>query len=604
MSRNRLDFSAFKFTDFGSKNNESEQKNDKKWSDASKEANSFFKHRHEWQNNMQNALINSSKYNDVIFVICNEIPPQTISMASENRDDGAVHTQSQNLNGIGMEDGSLSDCDSLDENCGLDSTNKNRKKIGGIRALFAAHSPVFSTMLFGSMMESNPNNDVIINDISVENFLWLKKYIYNCNPILKATNVCDIIQIADKYSIDVLKHICIQFIVGEVFDDNFNAFLHIMTQLYISHMSHIVNEILNDTKIKLRKNDDTWSVDAIVNTSNVSKVIQMGMEYSIDRLVGSSIDFIVTTLNDNKNSKNDKNSENNNNNNSNNNNIDNDNKKKENTNDNNNNNDSKININEDDKVDFSGMFGLEGWCKDNGNESKKTEKENENKNENEEKTGKENVSDDKNNDESNKDGKKLEQEEKKQDLLKENDKDKEKEKEKEINKEKAKHELVEHLDSCGVLRELEQFLINKNKVKLEASVIECKIVLLFAMIYNGNYISLDKCKLDFVITMIEKYCNDGLMSGVVLNAQSQVSRLIESLCCLIKTFSVESNCNYPQKMEILVSSSILSLLLTFLNKHWFDWLTNSLMIESTTMDQGKLNLVYLVSIVFSIFFHL
>jgi len=88
----------------------------------------------------------------------------------------------------------------------------------GIRALFAAHSPVFRRMLFGSMMESNPSNEVILSDITVAAFKYLRSTFYNVfdresfDSVLSAQIVVDVLFSAQKYLIDPLVTKCISFI--------------------------------------------------------------------------------------------------------------------------------------------------------------------------------------------------------------------------------------------------------------------------------------------------------------------------------------------------------------------------------------------------------
>ena len=53
------------------------------------------------------------------------------------------------------------------------------EELYGIRALFASQSVVFRNMLYGNMMESNPSNEVILNDITVNAFKYLRNTFYN-----------------------------------------------------------------------------------------------------------------------------------------------------------------------------------------------------------------------------------------------------------------------------------------------------------------------------------------------------------------------------------------------------------------------------------------
>ena len=49
---------------------------------------------------------------------------------------------------------------------------KEKEELYGIRSLFASQSIVFKNMLYGQMVESNPNNNVILSDITVLAFKY------------------------------------------------------------------------------------------------------------------------------------------------------------------------------------------------------------------------------------------------------------------------------------------------------------------------------------------------------------------------------------------------------------------------------------------------
>lgn len=59
--------------------------------------------------------------------------------------------------------------------------------------LFAAQSIVFDKMLFGNMIESQPNGNVIIHDIDVSTFKWIKKYVYGLNSMLTPDNIVQVL---------------------------------------------------------------------------------------------------------------------------------------------------------------------------------------------------------------------------------------------------------------------------------------------------------------------------------------------------------------------------------------------------------------------------
>ena len=142
-----------------------------------------------------------------------------------------------------------------DDNAGINTT-----RFGGIRLLFAAQSPVFKQMLFGSMMESNKSTDVIIHDLTIKQFQWLKAYVYHIDDIaqINPDNVVNILQMSDKYMIEELTNICIKYICFIVHKDATNEkFVSILHQLCDKNMTLVVNNIL--ARIKFNKDDVTNS---------------------------------------------------------------------------------------------------------------------------------------------------------------------------------------------------------------------------------------------------------------------------------------------------------------------------------------------------------
>ena len=79
-------------------------------------------------------------------------------------------SENVNVNDLALD----SDEFDINTNPSVSKDNVNTHRFGGHRLLFAAQSEVFKQMLFGSMMESDKSNDVIIHDLNVEQFKWLK----------------------------------------------------------------------------------------------------------------------------------------------------------------------------------------------------------------------------------------------------------------------------------------------------------------------------------------------------------------------------------------------------------------------------------------------
>ena len=83
----------------------------------------------------------------------------------------------------------------------------NTEDIHGVKFLFCAHSEVFKNMFCSDMMESN-DNKVIIRDVTIKAFKYIKKYTHGLNPKLEYQDTVDILYAAQKYIIDDLVKKC------------------------------------------------------------------------------------------------------------------------------------------------------------------------------------------------------------------------------------------------------------------------------------------------------------------------------------------------------------------------------------------------------------
>ncbi|MCP5017378.1 MAG: BTB/POZ domain-containing protein [Ketobacter sp.] len=72
-------------------------------------------------------------------------------------------------------------------------------KCHSIRALFAIHSPVFKSMLYGN---------VILRDMTREIFACLRSFFYGFNANINHKNVIGLFYHSDKYLITPLKNEC------------------------------------------------------------------------------------------------------------------------------------------------------------------------------------------------------------------------------------------------------------------------------------------------------------------------------------------------------------------------------------------------------------
>eukprot|EP01084_Bolivina_argentea_P034165 63231_1 len=130
------------------------------------------------------------------------------------------------------------------------------KEYHALRALFAIHSRVFETMLYGSMIESSLDS-IELQDIKPNTFEFLRLFCYGLDPVLNAKNVVGILQCSDKYLIEPLKKACIQYIssINITSDGNSSDFLKLLIQLNHYNLTDKIVEIID--KVKIRCNFDS-----------------------------------------------------------------------------------------------------------------------------------------------------------------------------------------------------------------------------------------------------------------------------------------------------------------------------------------------------------
>ena len=138
------------------------------------------------------------------------------------------------------------------------------EKIYGIRMCFACQSKVFKNILFeninknGTSSSNNYDNNkkllVIINDIDINTFKWLKKYCYSINPKININNIISIIKMADKYKIEALYEDCINFIINNLINpQQVDQLVQLFIQLQKFNLNDALKFILNYTKANAKE---------------------------------------------------------------------------------------------------------------------------------------------------------------------------------------------------------------------------------------------------------------------------------------------------------------------------------------------------------------
>jgi len=165
------------------------------------------------------------------------------------------------------------------------------EELYGIRALFACQSIVFKNMLYGNMMESNPSNEVILNDITINAFKYLRSTFYNIftnknDSELTSSIVVDVLFAAQKYLIQPLITKCIEFIkkIQDINDWYYilNQFekstFQYQSKLYLAEIINKLNDapyILQYKSHKFLENDKFKSLKSdtiiiLINSDNLA----------------------------------------------------------------------------------------------------------------------------------------------------------------------------------------------------------------------------------------------------------------------------------------------------------------------------------------------
>eukprot|EP01084_Bolivina_argentea_P101502 181966_1 len=101
----------------------------------------------------------------------------------------------------------------------------NQEEYNVNRVFLAMISPVFEAMLFGHMKESEPNSDVIIEDIDPTIFECVLNFAYCNDPKISDDNVVALYQVADKYQMQILLEWCDEYFRSSLSVENVCTFL-------------------------------------------------------------------------------------------------------------------------------------------------------------------------------------------------------------------------------------------------------------------------------------------------------------------------------------------------------------------------------------------
>eukprot|EP01084_Bolivina_argentea_P262326 443566_1 len=127
----------------------------------------------------------------------------------------------------------------------VEFTIKNNDQIEiirGLKAFFAAHSNVFKSMLYNKHMKESQTNKVIIDDVTINAFTFIKEYTHFANPELEYEHVIDILYAAKKYMMTNI----IQKCKNKIYSMNTLNQFYLITSQINKYSSNVFESLFDD----------------------------------------------------------------------------------------------------------------------------------------------------------------------------------------------------------------------------------------------------------------------------------------------------------------------------------------------------------------------
>eukprot|EP01083_Nonionella_stella_P316270 1145919_1 len=118
------------------------------------------------------------------------------------------------------------------------------EEIKGVKAFFAAHSEVFTKLLYNGSMSECKDGVVTINDVTSKAFGYIKGYTHFLNPSLEYEHVIDILYAAEKYMIDDIIKQCKQKILAMDNQETFYLIMHSINRYAPATFEALVEDIM------------------------------------------------------------------------------------------------------------------------------------------------------------------------------------------------------------------------------------------------------------------------------------------------------------------------------------------------------------------------
>ena len=134
--------------------------------------------------------------------------------------------------------------------------NVKRKVISAHKAILGARSPVFAAM-FKNDMKEKKTGEVNISDCDFDAFNVFLLFLYSGERQFTKCNVCELYKIADKYDVQPLKLMCVEFMTENLSVENFGETLILANKFHEEELLTHAQMFFNENFEKLFSSD-SW----------------------------------------------------------------------------------------------------------------------------------------------------------------------------------------------------------------------------------------------------------------------------------------------------------------------------------------------------------
>ena len=124
------------------------------------------------------------------------------------------------------------------------------------KAILEARSPVFAAM-FKNDMKEKKTGEVNIPDCDSDAFNVFLLFLYSSEQDFTKCNVCELYEITDKYDVQELKLLCVDFMTENLSVENFSEILILANKFHEEELLIQVQNFFNENFEKI-VSSDSW----------------------------------------------------------------------------------------------------------------------------------------------------------------------------------------------------------------------------------------------------------------------------------------------------------------------------------------------------------